>query len=438
MLQTAKAWAFYFPCFCGSCRRVASCFFSSRSTPLKMIKWTRRCAEIFAVLSAILADVAVGDSVYEFAPRRGNGSQWQEKEGSLGESSLPQQASFAGSQPRQLQPWRGRSSMGTRAFSGGYTGYGGMGGATYTGRASPYGGGYGSSMPYAQRATPGYMGSGSGYTAGRTPYYGGSGTTAAYTGSNTARSAYPGYSGSSQAGGSPTYVGSSGTPYSSGSGSPFSGAAYPRSSSPYTNTMASRTGGLDNDFGTIGGGAQSAGRIPYPTGATTGTRFGGVPTGASGLHSSGGMSGSGTTFFGTSSASHHGPSNASSNSTQGFSTGTSRTRPTGAQGGVFHNTNHTALGGTLDDSTSEIGPFRDPSRGRGSSSFRASGGAATQSPIEQSPVVPEGTTYYLREADGTLTPIEPPPYDQMKPDSYYTELYLTDKPIRFENQVSLL
>lgn len=39
----------------------------------------------------------------------------------------------------------------------------------------------------------------------------------------------------------------------------------------------------------------------------------------------------------------------------------------------------------------------------------------------------------MREADGSLTPLEPPPYDQMKPDSYYTDLYLTDKPIRFEN-----
>ena len=41
----------------------------------------------------------------------------------------------------------------------------------------------------------------------------------------------------------------------------------------------------------------------------------------------------------------------------------------------------------------------------------------------------------MREADGSLTPLEPPPYDQMKPDSYYTDLYLTDKPIRFENHV---
>ncbi|OEH75257.1 hypothetical protein cyc_06825 [Cyclospora cayetanensis] len=77
------------------------------------------------------------------------------------------------------------------------------------------------------------------------------------------------------------------------------------------------------------------------------------------------------------------------------------------------------------------GPFRDSNTGRGSSSFRSSGGGAATSPLEQGGS--DNTTYYLREADGSLTPIEPPPYDQMKPDSYYTDLYLTDQPIRFEN-----
>lgn len=45
------------------------------------------------------------------------------------------------------------------------------------------------------------------------------------------------------------------------------------------------------------------------------------------------------------------------------------------------------------------------------------------------------TAYYIREADGSLSPVEPPPYDRMVPDSHFTELYLTNKPIQLSDLV---
>lgn len=344
------------------------------------------------------------------------------------------------------------SSSGTTYYSSGSSG-GSYSGTTYTGSSGgPYAGtAYSSGTPYT----------GSVYTTGGgTPYSGSSGSTysANTIGSPTT---YTQYSGGTRMGSSSSYMDSSGSSYiSASSGQPtYSSGAYTQSSQPYAGGSAPATGGAYSS--SVVGGPRT-----FMTSSSTGSR--------SAYHStSGGIRGyPGSRTNANATMSPVYSSIGSSGSTIASPTGSQTYSTTGVEGGSgalrsrsgiptagssfssgvhsaapvtpgLHAGTTGAVGMPIGMSTASSSsnthlplgavPPSDPTRARGNSSFRAFGGASEDDPL---PAGEDGSTiYYLREADGSLTPLEPPPYDQMKPDSYYTDLYLTDRPIRFENQV---
>lgn len=337
---------------------------------------------------------------------------------------------------------------------GSSTSYMGSSGSTYAGSRSPSVSGttyMGSSSPYSGTSTARFGGvsGGSGSVGGRI-----------FTGSTSplGSTIYPSASvGARGVTGAPTVTAGQGTFGETYSGSGTTGSMYSGSS---INRVDAPTPAAAYTGSIAGGFTGTA--VPRPNIAPTSASFSGsssgmeLPTGAA-TYTGGAtdsftgtgrtrptMTPAGTAFSGNNNNAVEGPAATApyTGSISGTFTGTSASTSNTPPAGPSQSNANASIpsgtasndGGSTDqgDSDGSTGPHRDTNRGRGSSSFRSTGGGETASPLEQVGGSAE-TTYYLREADGSLTPIEPPPYDQMKPDSYYTDLYLTDQPIRFEN-----
>lgn len=450
--------------------------------------WTLCFVELLCAFLARAADAEIIAFIPSYGSQLEDSLQWHGRWGSSG-----------GAASRHLQPWRSRGSTGTRSFSNGYySGYSSSMGTTvsaptYTTRTTPYSGTYSLGTTYTQRAMPTYISTGSGTTSSSastsgTPYYSSGSSGVTYTGSSISRPTYTDYFGSSYGGSSTTYSGSSGTTYYGNSSPSFtSGTTYTGSTFSYNGTTTTPVAGVTGSSGVFGGrtfigitpssgrisavgsaasgtsttptvigarvtggqayigGTGSSGTIyPASSSGTSGqTYFGGnVSSGtafSSGASSTseqtymGGRSGTGTTFFGGVSSGTESPAGTLTYTASSTVTPTRSVQPRPSTIPA-HTAESSSTSAGQESADAATGPLRDSNRGRGSSSFRSSGGGAQTSPVIQDAA--SGHTYYLREADGSLTPIEPPPYDQMKPDSYYTELYLADQPIRFENHTT--
>ncbi|CDJ40483.1 hypothetical protein, conserved [Eimeria tenella] len=380
------------------------------------------------------------------------------------------------------------------------TGSSGYTSPTYTMRSSPYSGTYAASTTYSRATPtysstgvsyPASTSSGTTYYGGgnsattyaagglssptytgtsrsTTTYTGSSMSTPTYTGSSVSTPTYVGYSGGSRATGGTPYMRSSSTPYYSTSSSQpsYSGTAYSGSNMSFSGATTATYSGVSGGSGagrafmtspasalrtvypsgssSVMASAPSpvdgAGRVAPMHGSSTPTPNSGPGESTSGaLRSRSGIPARASFGSGSTSAVQSATTASSARGrTSGF-THPAATRPSPASTPATHNSSGSGLTSTPSASTNTPSPAAsvpETNVQRGNSSFRSFNGASTVTPVAQQQQAQGATTYYLREADGSLTPIEPPPYDQMKPDSYYTDLYLTDKPIRFENQAT--